>query len=95
MAGDNDDLLGAEKRKCVRYTQEGSRVIETREHDVVGMWERFNKDFRPHSALFVDGTCTHLGALTKDQCIRIEAELKATNVAAETRSDAKLLLSAE
>ncbi len=86
-----DDLLNIGKRKCVRYANEGGRVIEQREHEVVGMWERFNRDFRPDSALFVDGTCIHRGAFTKEQCMEIEAGLKTAPLDAGDRSEKDLL----
>jgi hypothetical protein len=76
MTDTTTELFGAEKQKCVRYSRDGGRVVESRDSDVVGLWEKFNRDFRPDSALFVNGQCRHQGAFTKDQCNKLESDLR-------------------
>jgi hypothetical protein len=70
------ELFGADKLKCVRYSRDGGRVVESRDLDLVRLWEKFNRDFRPDSALFVNGQCRHQGAFTKEQCSKLELELR-------------------
>ena len=69
--------LNGGKKRCVRVAKSGERTVESREADVVELWTRFNKDFRPDSALFVDGTCLHVGRYTKTECEAIAQDLKA------------------
>lgn len=78
MTEQNGYSLNGGKKQCVRVGKAGDRTVESREADVVEMWTRFNKDFRPDNALFVEGTCLHLGRYTKAECDAIGNDLKAS-----------------
>lgn len=70
------------KRRCVRIGSDGSQSVDVREPDVVRQWVRFNQDFRPGTALFVDGDCVDRGSRTKEDCDQISAQMKNMAIAA-------------
>lgn len=72
-----DDLVRVQKRQCVRIEINGARTTDLREDDVVELWVKFNKDFRPSAALFVDRTCRSVGGYSKEQCETFAAALPA------------------
>lgn len=65
------------KVPCMRFAKNGEKAIDMREPQVIEMWVRFNKDFRPESALYVDGEQRSTGAFTQHECEAIAAKLLA------------------
>lgn len=90
------NLIQDTKRQCVRIGMKGDKVVEPLEDSVVDMWRRFNNDFRPESALFVDGECIHVGSHTKAACDGFSIQLLQTSNALpeEDKTSAADLLSA-
>lgn len=78
MSVEADNLLQDTKRQCVRIDVKGDKVVEHRDETVVNMWQRFNVDFRPESALFVDGACVHVGSHTQAACEGFSSQLRET-----------------
>lgn len=76
MSVEAENLIQDTKRQCVRIGVKGDKVVEPREENVVDLWKRFNVDFRPESALFVDGACVHFGSHTKAVCDGFAIQLR-------------------
>lgn len=72
-----EDVVRVQKRQCIRVETNGARTTDLREDDAVELWVKFNKDFRPGAALFVDRTCRSVGGYTKEQCEALAAALPA------------------
>ncbi len=70
-----DELVRVKKHQCIRIEKSGTRATEVRDSDVVDLWIKFNQDFRPEAALFVDGLCRGVGSFTEEQCANISAAL--------------------
>lgn len=87
MTVEADNLVQDSKRQCVRIGMKGDRVVEPREESVVDMWRRFNVDFRPESALFVDGTCVHAGRHTEAACEGFANQLRQTSKALQAEGE--------
>lgn len=82
MSGNIVEQADQGKRRCVRIGSDGSQSVDVREPDVVRQWVRFNQDFRPGTALFVDGDCVEQGRRTKEDCDRLSAQMKGEAIAA-------------
>lgn len=77
MSDANEVSVSAGKRQCVRIEKNGARATDLRDDDVVDLWIRFNRDFRPASALFVDGSCRNTGIFTETECKELAEALAA------------------
>jgi hypothetical protein len=86
MSAEADNLIQDTKRLCVRIGGKGDKVVEQRDDTVVDMWRRFNVDFRPESALFVDGVCVHVGGHTKAACEEFAIQLNQKPAAAQNNA---------
>lgn len=81
-----------QKVQCVRYSGLNDRSVEEREPELVEKWIRFNTDFRPEQALFVDGECRSRGRLSAADCGQISAALKAATPVAPRSAEPALPL---
>lgn len=65
-----------QKVQCVRCASVTDRSVESRDPEEVEKWVRFNTDFRPAQALFVNCDCRSQGQLTARDCEAIAAHLR-------------------
>lgn len=80
-----------QKIQCVRCASVTDRTVESRDPEDVEKWIRFNTDFRPAQALFVNCYCRRQGQLTTRNCEAIAAHLNGTAPLVDEPVQASLL----